>query len=76
MRFCNVSCLCALPLIRFEYALARQCGELHRALQCLLALCWPSSQQGPQENEAPHYDADIDAMDSTGILTIAASQAK
>ena len=59
---------------RFEYALSRQCSELHRALQCLLSLCWPSSDSS--SSASYDFEDSVNAMDSTGILTIAASQAK
>ncbi|CAI5475105.1 unnamed protein product [Closterium sp. Yama58-4] len=58
---------------RFEYELALSCGELDRALHCLMALSRPMSASG-----APVADADAamdSQMDSTGILAMAASQA-
>ncbi|GJP32877.1 hypothetical protein CLOM_g17469 [Closterium sp. NIES-68] len=58
---------------RFEYELAMSCGELDRALQCLMALSRPMSASGAAVADA---DAAIDSqMDSTGILAMAASQA-
>ncbi|CAI7895607.1 unnamed protein product, partial [Closterium sp. NIES-53] len=59
---------------RFEYELALSCGELDRALHCLMALSRPMSASGAAVADA---DAAMDSqMDSTGILAMAASQAK
>ncbi|CAI5501645.1 unnamed protein product, partial [Closterium sp. Naga37s-1] len=58
---------------RFEYELALSCGELDRALHCLMALSRPMSASGAAMADA---DAAMDSqMDSTGILAMAASQA-
>ncbi|CAI5536393.1 unnamed protein product, partial [Closterium sp. Naga37s-1] len=58
---------------RFEYELALSCGELDRALHCLMALSRPMSASGAAVTDA---DAALDSqMDSTGILAMAASQA-
>ncbi|CAI7819752.1 unnamed protein product [Closterium sp. NIES-54] len=58
---------------RFEYELALSCGELDRALHCLMALSRPMSASGAAVADA---DAAMDSqMDSTGILAMAASQA-